>query len=139
MTGILSDPERLALLERKVRRGRAILIVLALLLLAALVGVVETFRELHDLKQWGIGSTRHSLVGEGGRELGAFGQLRDQPYLKLLDDAGHFRAFLTLEDSGPVLKLSDARGRVRLRMAVTDAGGALAILDEHGQVTWRAP
>lgn len=140
--------ERLALVERSMRRYRAALVVVGFIAAAglarpSLVGVAKTPEVIR--------ARSFAVVDEDGIMRGVLGAGTDYAGLTLYNKAGKTRAGLVTLDDGASLDLYDEAGNVRAALGNSDlkitasgstehrAASSLVLFNEQGHVLWEAP
>jgi hypothetical protein len=133
--------ERIAALENQNRRWRRFSWIAGLVLAALTMAVIEGYREMEDLRRYGVSTTGLQIRDESDAMRASLGIVpgSERPYFKFVDGEKNFRMFLALDEEGPTLTLSDSRGRARMRLAAHDDGGVIELLDANGEPMWSAP
>ena len=122
--------ERLALVEKSIRRYRAALLGVGLIAAAGLAGPL---RVRAGKTPEVIAAKEFALVDDRGQRRATLGEATRGPGLFLYDDAGRPRAALIAPKDGPGLLLYDEAGQRRAGLFATKDGPGLVLDDEAGQ------
>jgi len=140
--------ERLALVERSMRRNRAALAVVTVIAVAGLTGPSL----VGAAKAPGVIQAKSfAVVDDNGMVRASLGTSGDGTGLALLDKAGNIRAGLAARGANTALILNDKAGNRRATLGDDDlkitatgstehrAASSLVLFNEHGRVLWEAP
>lgn len=129
---------RLAHLEKRYRRLRAFVLILALMGLIVAVGEWRRSRRPPDPPGILV-ARRVVLLDESGSERLVLSADGAGPGVSLRDAAGRERASLDLRAPGPGLTYYDADAKVRVLFSLDKTGPYLGMTDERGKELFKAP
>lgn len=122
--------ERLALVERSMRRYRAALAAVGLIAAAGFAGpsLVGAAKAPEVIQ-----AKRFALVDDNGKVRASLDSIGDFPGLALYDKAGKLRTLLANGDDNSGLTFFDKAGRMREALGLAGNDTALALYDEAGK------